>query len=363
MDNSPIAKLPQQNFEGVEGSSDKSESPNRMSLGKRRLVWILGILLLLGVIVGVVVATIKFGPEIISKFQSGNSGQTSSSATPSGPLELTAVRPTRSVSNNVSEVTIISNNSVTVGTNARYELQDLGEHDGKFYYILRVKNLETGDNKVSVEFTDSADQKQKIDLNITKKNFTPPVGFTSVLGWPDSTYVVDGDDYAVTVDKKHKLLEDYEPSDLVDLNKQFGIYTYNDAMLRAEAARMLNNMLDALAKETGKYVTVASGYRSYEAQVTAYTSWVKQLGEAQADRVSAKPGHSQHQLGTTLDFVSDETNWQINSSFGNTTAGKWLAENCERFGFILPYKQDQSNDGGYAEESWHFRFTGLPEGS
>jgi D-alanyl-D-alanine carboxypeptidase len=92
-----------------------------------------------------------------------------------------------------------------------------------------------------------------------------------------------------------------------------------------------------------------------------YVSWVRQLGEQKADGLSARPGYSEHQLGTTVDFVSQDTNWQITNAFGNTVAGKWLAENSSKYGFTLPYKSDQSNAGGYQEESWHFRFTGVPQ--
>jgi D-alanyl-D-alanine carboxypeptidase len=92
-----------------------------------------------------------------------------------------------------------------------------------------------------------------------------------------------------------------------------------------------------------------------------YVSWVRQLGEQKADGLSARPGYSEHQLGTAVDFVNKATGYKIVNDFGNTPAGKWLAENSYKYGFILPYKSDQSNAGGYQEESWHFRFTGVPE--
>lgn len=330
------------------------------NLGRRRLNWILAIVLVLGIAGGLV----YFAYTQLAKANiiniGGNSDQSQTSSQPEVELLVTVVKPTRTITNPSTEITVISNKEITIGASNRMELQKLGEKDGDIYYILRVKNLGVEATTLEVEFKAGKESYTQA-IQIQRQPFTFPPGFQEMGDWPDSEYVLDGNDYGIVVDKKHRLLEDYEPSDLVDLNKEMGIFTYNNAMLRAEAARNLKTMLDDLAKETGKYVTVASGYRSYETQVSAYSGWVKQLGEAGADRVSAKPGHSQHQLGTTIDFVSEDTGWQINSTFGDTVAGKWLADNCHEYGFNLPYREDQSTVGGYAEESWHFRFVGITE--
>lgn len=327
----------------------------KQTVGRRRLNWLFAIIVVVLIIGGLG----YFAYSQIKKAGNGQGGETSSSQS-SDSLAVEVIRPTRTITNPSTEVTVIANKEISIDQNNRLELTKVGEKEGSLYYILKVKNLVVDTTPLEVSFKNGAEA-VKTALVITRQPFTFPAGFQEMGDWPESEYVLDGDDYSVVVDKKHRLLEDYEPDDLVDLNKEMGLYTYNNAMLRAEPARNLKAMLDAMAKETGKYVTVASGYRSYETQVTAYSNWVKQLGEAGADRVSAKPGHSQHQLGTTIDFVNDETGWQINDTFGNTVAGKWLAENCHRFGFSLPYQEDQSTEGGYAEESWHFRYVGIEE--
>lgn len=278
-------------------------------------------------------------------------------------LEVDVTKPVRTITNPFTEVTVTTSKSITLQPNNRVQLKELGMLDSRHVYILQIANLAVGDTPFNLKVNDKQGNEKDIQLTITRDIFSFPVGLREVGGWPDAKYVLDGNDLKVKVDKTSRLLEDYEPNDLLDLNKDLGLYTLNNAQLRAEAGRQLKAMLDALSKATGKYVTVASGYRSYETQVRTYAGWVRELGVKGADKVSAKPGHSEHQLGTTIDFVNDETKWQISDQFGKTTAGKWLAVNCKKYGFILPYTTDNSNTGGYKEESWHFRYVGFPEDS
>lgn len=278
------------------------------------------------------------------------------------PLAVTVVNPEREVQNPFTEVTVIANKQIQMQEpHNRINLQDLGKQGAKHYYIARVSNLGVGDTTVTLKLKDEVGGTFEKQLTITRRNVAFPAGFSEIKPWDNAQYTLDGDDYAAVVNKQNRLLEDYIPDDLLDLNKDLGLYTLNNATLRAEAARSLKVMLDDLRKATGKNVTIASGYRSYETQVTTYANWIRELGEQRANAVSAKPGHSEHQLGTTVDFVSDETNWQVKDAFGATVAGKWLAENSSKYGYVQPYKTDQSNDGGYAEESWHFRYTGKTE--
>ena len=82
----------------------------------------------------------------------------------------------------------------------------------------------------------------------------------------------------------------------------------------------LEQMLDAAAV-AGYDIRVVSAYRSYDDQVATYNHWVAALGEAEADRVSAKPGYSEHQLGTTADLGSPDFGWDLTAGFGATPAG------------------------------------------
>ncbi len=272
-------------------------------------------------------------------------------------LEVQVLSPTRTTINPSTEVTVISNKELSLNSE-KVGMQYIASKEGKRYYVVRLEKLTVGKTTIKLKFTDSIGAEFEQTLNITREPYGFPPGFDYIGPWENSSYTVDGDNLNALVDKKNRLFEDYEPDDLIDLNKELGLFTLNNARIRSEAAFALRDMLRELAKDTGKYVTVASGYRSYQTQARTYASWVRELGEEGANGVSARPGHSEHQLGTTIDFVSEDTDWKISNTFGDTVAGKWLAENAHRFGFVIPYNEDQTDAGGYKEESWHFRYTG-----
>jgi D-alanyl-D-alanine carboxypeptidase len=104
------------------------------------------------------------------------------------------------------------------------------------------------------------------------------------------------------------------------------------------------------AKRSGITLVFSSGYRSFEYQKYVYAREVKTYGQEVADRESARPGASQHQLGTAIDFGS------ITDAFAQSRAGKWLAAHAEEYGFSLSYPLGYEGVTGYRYESWHYRF-------
>lgn len=153
------------------------------------------------------------------------------------------------------------------------------------------------------------------------------------------------------VDKEHALPEDYAPEDLVDLNRYADrlILNRNDLSLRAIIMPDLFAMIEA-ARLDGILIDISSTYRSYQYQAGLFERHVQNLGREQAERVSARPGTSQHQLGTTVDFGS------ITPAFADTRAGRWLAANSRDFGFSLSYPDGYEELTGYSYEPWHFRY-------
>lgn len=119
----------------------------------------------------------------------------------------------------------------------------------------------------------------------------------------------------------------------------------------ATAESALNKMI-AAAKNEGINLFLKSGYRSYSTQKTLYNNYVARDGVAAADRYSARPGHSEHQTGLAFDLNS------LDQSFGETKEGKWLAENCHKYGFIIRYPKDKESVTGYMYEPWHVRYLG-----
>jgi D-alanyl-D-alanine carboxypeptidase len=158
------------------------------------------------------------------------------------------------------------------------------------------------------------------------------------------------------VDKQHPLPADYVPPDLVSVPSAYAAPGYS-SMMNATALAALESMLDG-ASAAGYDIRVVSGYRSYADQQYTYDYWVGQLGQAEADRVSAKPGYSEHQLGMTADLGSADFGWDLTDTFGATPDGQWLAAHAAEYGFVLSYPQGKEATTGYAYEPWHFRYLG-----
>jgi len=154
----------------------------------------------------------------------------------------------------------------------------------------------------------------------------------------------------VLVDKQHPL----NPIDYVPPLTALNLPGYKGQM-RPEAAAALREMFAAGQQQIGHTFTVQSPYRSYVDQKAVYGGWVSRLGQAQADRQSARPGYSEHQTGLAVDV--DTVTAQ---SFGQTPAGQWIAQNSWRWGFIVRYQQGQEAITGYEYEPWHLRYVGVP---
>lgn len=109
------------------------------------------------------------------------------------------------------------------------------------------------------------------------------------------------------------------------------------------------------ASANGITLTVRSSYRSYETQVTTFESYVQNeiasgktraQAEAAANTYSARPGHSEHQLGTTIDVKDGERVYD------------YIAKNAVTFGFIVSYPYNCKAFTGYVYEPWHIRYVG-----
>lgn len=111
------------------------------------------------------------------------------------------------------------------------------------------------------------------------------------------------------------------------------------------------------ARRAGRPLAVRSAYRSYATQVATFNSWVRRSGYRQALRYSARPGHSEHQLGTTIDFTA-APGQPLSSSFGTSRQGRWMARHAWKYGFINPYPKGKSKVSCYGYEPWHWRYVG-----
>lgn len=135
------------------------------------------------------------------------------------------------------------------------------------------------------------------------------------------------------------------------VNKTYSLPADYDPGVSAVAQNAFDRMA-AAAQEDGLYLFINSGYRSYAEQESLYNMYASERGTDEADKVSSRPGHSEHQTGLTFDVNSTEF------SFGDTEEAKWLAEHCAEYGFIIRYPEGKEDITGYAYEPWHIRYLG-----
>lgn len=154
------------------------------------------------------------------------------------------------------------------------------------------------------------------------------------------------------IDKEHSVGRGYVPKELVPLDgKGSCTVSRNGLSLRSEAAAALERMAQA-ARKDGVTLMASSTYRSYDYQKTVYEKWVRLDGQEEADRESARPGTSQHQLGCAVDFGS------ITDDFADTAMGKWVYAHAADWGWSLSFPRGYEDVTGYRWECWHFRYIG-----
>jgi D-alanyl-D-alanine carboxypeptidase len=142
------------------------------------------------------------------------------------------------------------------------------------------------------------------------------------------------------LDTTFELSSSYAPADLVPVSEA-GISGTGE--VRSIVIGDLRQLKDA-ASGDGVNLTVNSAYRSYLDQSATYDQATASFGPDLAALAAAKPGHSEHQLGTAIDFGGDQD---------------WLLSNAWRFGFVSSFPVDSSPAFTcYKYEPWHYRYFG-----
>lgn len=154
--------------------------------------------------------------------------------------------------------------------------------------------------------------------------------------------------------KVYFLNEHYTPSTLSDIDSKY-LYSIKKAQkIHTNVSPYLALLIDDAARASTT-IYVKSAYRSFYDQVSLKSEYTVTYGAGTANKFSAEQGYSEHQLGTTVDFITTGLGGQL-TGFEKTLAYVWLQENAYRYGFILSYPKD--NDY-YMYEPWHWRFVGV----
>lgn len=142
-------------------------------------------------------------------------------------------------------------------------------------------------------------------------------------------------EWLILLDPEHSLSGPYNPGDLVGSGK---------TRMRREAQDYMNAMI-AAAKKDGVTLIPLSGYRTWEYQQNL-------LNNSKNPQYVAKPGQSQHHLGTAMDFNT------VNPKNENTPAMQWLRKHAGEYGFSLSFPKgaEAEKESGYPYEAWHYRY-------
>ncbi|HEY7066306.1 MAG TPA: M15 family metallopeptidase [Chloroflexota bacterium] len=186
------------------------------------------------------------------------------------------------------------------------------------------------------------------------------LGADNVFGVPESE--VHWVFYPVTQDRA--LPADFGPADLVRTS------TGSAPQGAMSVRRLIVPELDAMfaaARADSVVLGIVSGYRSYDSQAALFDAAVRQRvaqgtdradAEARVNHFRARPGHSQHQLGTTVDLTSPEAGNGLGLRFAQTHAAEWVRAHASEYGFVIPYTELSEPYTGYANEPWHIRWVG-----
>lgn len=160
------------------------------------------------------------------------------------------------------------------------------------------------------------------------------------------------------VSKTRPLPDGYVPAQLVNPNMKLRWAPIAESMTVSQQIAPDLEALYKASQAAGFDLMLVSGYRSQVTQKELYDGYVASQGQEAADRISARPGTSEHQTGMVVDIGRSDRQCELDTCFGDTPEGKWLAEHAHEHGFIIRYPQGKEAIVGYQYEPWHIRYVG-----
>ena len=165
----------------------------------------------------------------------------------------------------------------------------------------------------------------------------------------DST-LVEEFSFTMLVNKHHHLSSDFEPDNLVKIDRK---YASEDDLLCNRVAFEAFKRMSQKALDEDYHIVINSAYRSYQDQEDIIKTYLESYGQNYVDKFVAKPGYSEHQTGLAFDIGSENV-----SVFANSKEFKWIQEHAHEFGFIYRFSKNGENITGFRNEPWHIRYVG-----
>jgi len=225
-----------------------------------------------------------------------------------------------------------------------------------FFAVIFVFGRDTTDEPINRTSTDTQTVTEELPVQEEESAVTEPK--VTEVETVEPVILECTDCWLAPVDKDHSLPSTYTPD--VEATGLSG-----GGSLTPKAAQALRDLFSA-ATADGLSMYVRSAYRSYQTQVATFEKWVgvemanglsRTEAEAKANTYSARPGQSEHQLGTTTDLLC--SGQDFDNSPCNEEVWQWLADNADSFGFALSYPEGKDDNTGYTSEPWHYRYIGV----
>ena len=215
-----------------------------------------------------------------------------------------------------------------------------------FVALMMSFTLAYAEETLDLSDFDDAQEAQMIEMEPETAQWAYPIPYDLLMT----------SDYIVLTNKENLLSEDYIPPDLVKLTCKK--ISSDPIQMREVAANALSDMF-AAAKEDGIILYAHSGYRSYRTQKTMYSNRLKK-NNGKDDGVVAYPGSSDHQTGLGIDIINKAgIGKKFTTAFAETKEGKWVAENCWNYGFVIRYQKNKEDITQIMFEPWHLRYVGV----
>jgi hypothetical protein len=148
--------------------------------------------------------------------------------------------------------------------------------------------------------------------------------------------------------------KDYAPPDLMSV---YRMGLAGSGQIRRIAARDTRAMARAAA-ENGTPIGAWSAYRTYQTQRKLYRDGVAAYGVKVASQAWARPGHSEHNLGLGVDFMTAGGGNPLIGDWSTTPAGAWMKDNAWQYGWVMSYPKGKKSITCFSYEPWHYRYVG-----
>lgn len=155
------------------------------------------------------------------------------------------------------------------------------------------------------------------------------------------------------VNRLYGLNKEYEVEDVVTIPSK---YAYSGNKISESILDDIMALADD-AKENGYTFVVSGSYRSYKDQEKLYNSYVNSMGKSEADKVVARPGHSEYETGLSFGFVPYNKQYSSDKAVLSEEY-LWLKENAHNYGFIFRFESGKEYLTGFNADTWRLRYVG-----